>query len=1278
MNTCARLCLLFCLAAGVVSGQSVTTDAVPSASYTHTSDSATAFNDGALPASSDDRTIRRHTWWNHLGGYEWAQYDFPKPVEVSSVAVYWYDDSSRGGGCRVPRNWSLVYKDGDEWKPVENPSKYDRRTNQFNRVTFKAVTCKALRINVELEPRASGGILEWGVNDSHLVKTEAVVKVKLTADAASASFFEEKVHPILKSNCFECHGAKSKVEGGLRLTSREALLKGADTGPVINLAKPSVSYFLEMLSYKDDEHEMPPAKKGKLSDADIATLTEWVKMGVPWSDKIKAPNVAEVDLNDPTQVNERSKQYWAYQKIKRPDLPSVKNKKWVKSPIDAFVMAKLESGGLQPADAIDRSALIRRAYYDLIGLPPSPAEVDAFVNDKSDDAFAKVVDHLLASPHYGEKWGRHWLDLVRFAESHGYERDSTKPMAWGYREYVINALNEDKGYDQFLIEQLAGDEIENPTPASIRATGYYRLGIWDDEPADRKLAKFDVLDGVLDVTGRAMLGMSIGCARCHNHRIDPLPQSDYYSMLSFFINVRDMNKQNLVDIKGHKQQELAAKKQAEKDAKEAKIHNQIFALQQEFVAQASRNHEIMPAGVAVSPMVEMEYKFYRDTWTKLPNFDDLRHENDGTLAANLFSLTPASRKDAMGFVFEGKIKVDKDGEHSFILDTQDGSRLLINGKTVVEYDGLNHRAGKEKVGKVQLKKGLHPIRLEYFSKTTTNRLKVLWSGPDFSRVALSDEAASQQSTAVSDSRKVGQKWRYSFNRPSGAWKGMKFDDKGWKIGVGGFGTRGTPGSVVRTEWKTKDIWMRRTVTMDTPVSNPTLVVNHDEDVEVYVNNRLVFKETGHIGKYKMVNLQNVPFKKGENLIAVYCRQTSGGQYVDVGFQIETGTMNVVELMKKHGRKVLGQDKFNQYNNLNRQLTASRKQTVTVPGGKAMAVQGGKGGKTFIFRRGNPNLVGAEVQPGFPTVLTDEKPTIVEPKHGGTSGRRLALAKWIASADNPLTSRVIMNRLWQHHFGRGIVRMTSDFGNLAEPPTHPQFLDWLASELVANDWSLKAMHRTMMLTSTYQMSSRAEERALAQDPRNDLMWRYNMRRLTAEELRDSLINASGHLNTRVGGESFFPVLPQEVMATSSKKGRGGHWGNSKPEDLDRRAIYIFIRRSLQDPLMEDFDRADTDSPCAVRFSTTVPNQALNMLNSKFVNDQAVRFADRLRSLEGVSTEERVAAGIEIALARKATKEDIEWGMGFLQAIKKTEGVDDKVALDRLALLILNLNEFVYID
>jgi hypothetical protein len=398
----------------------------------------------------------------------------------------------------------------------------------------------------------------------------------------------------------------------------------------------------------------------------------------------------------------------------------------------------------------------------------------------------------------------------------------------------------------------------------------------------------------------------------------------------------------------------------------------------------------------------------------------------------------------------------------------------------------------------------------------------------------------------------------------------------------------------------------------------------------------------------------------------------------VGFQIETGTMNVVELVKKHGRKVLGPKKIDQYNNLNRQLTASRKQTVTVPGGKAMAVQGGKGGKTFIFRRGNPNLVGAEVQPGFPTVLTDEKPTIVEPKHGGTSGRRLALAKWIASADNPLTSRVIMNRLWQHHFGRGIVRMTSDFGNLAEPPTHPQLLDWLASELVANDWSLKAMHRTMMLTSTYQMSSRAEERALAQDPRNDLMWRYNMRRLTAEELRDSLINASGHLNTRVGGESFFPVLPQEVMATSSKKGRGGHWGNSKPEDLDRRAIYIFIRRSLQDPLMEDFDRADTDSPCAVRFSTTVPNQALNMLNSKFVNDQAVRFADRLRSLEGVSTEERVAAGIEIALARKATKEDIEWGMGFLQAIKKTEGVDDKVALDRLALLILNLNEFVYID
>src|SRR5262245_37510466 len=330
--------------------------------------------------------------------------------------------------------------------------------------------------------------------------------------AEDVAFFEKQVRPILTAHCLKCHGGGEKVRGGLRLTARESVLEGGDQGPAVDLAKPAESLLLKAVHYQDGL-QMPPG--GKLPQKEIDTLTTWVKKGLPWSAGAAVAKKGHDDKPKGGAVTEEARRYWAYQPIHRPAVPAVKDKAWVSNPIDAFVLAKLEEKGLTPAAPADRVALVRRATYDLTGLPPTPDEVDAFVNDKASDAYEKLIDRLLASPHYGEKWGRHWLDLVRFAETNGYERDGPKPFAWRFRDYVIGSFNADKPFDRFVKEQLAGDELAPDDPAAVIATGYYRLGLWDDEPVDPKASRYDELDDWVATTGQVFLGMTMNCARCH-------------------------------------------------------------------------------------------------------------------------------------------------------------------------------------------------------------------------------------------------------------------------------------------------------------------------------------------------------------------------------------------------------------------------------------------------------------------------------------------------------------------------------------------------------------------------------------------------------------------------------------------------------------------------------------------------------------------------------------------------------------------------------------------
>jgi len=845
-----------------------------------------------------------------------------------------------------------------------------------------------------------------------------------------------------------------------------------------------------------------------------------------------------------TEVNARTKAAWAF---KRPESilpPKVDNPDWQGNGIDAFVYERLRKAGLQPTIPASRQVLIRRAHYDLTGLPPSLAEVEAFVADSSPEAFEKVIDKLLSSDRYGEKWGRHWLDLVRFAETNGYERDSRKDLIWKYRDYVIRAFNQDKPYDRFIMEQLAGDELSDRDADSITATGFYRLGIWDDEPADRELARYDYLDDIIRTVGETFLGITIGCARCHDHKVDPVTQKDYYSLLAFFSDISPHGKGN-------------------------------------------RNH--------------------------LPISDP----------------------------------VDKAAFDMAIAEKQ------------------KHEAN--------LKAKIVPIEAEFMVGLAKRKPKLnLTSGTVKGKKAL---------RVVPDAtRGRGIEWDFTFDEPAENWFEIAFDDSKWRKGRSGFGSPGTPSSKVRTPWHSKNIWMRRDFRLDRIPGKLTLKIHHDESAEIYLNGKQIKTFKGYLKQYTEVDVTSEcldVLQTGRNTIAVHCMHTSGGQYIDVGLVVDQSTTPLPYLASKYGRDVLGEAKLAEYNKLRNELSKVQSIKLTPKVEYAMAVAEDARRKMWILRRGLPAMKTAEVGPAYPEILAGSTVDIPEDYAvAKSSGKRRVLAEWLASTENPMTSRVMANRLWQHHFGRGIVRSSNNFGFVGAQPTHPGLLNWLANELPASGWRLKRMHKLIMMSNTYQMSSKGSEVALAKDPNNDLMWRYDMRRLSAEEIRDSILNLTGQLNLKMGGPSIYTEVPKDVLATASRPDAA--WGRSSDEDRNRRSVYIYVKRSLREPFLNAFDWADTDNTCDVRFVTTVPTQTLTLLNSKFLNDSAASFAKRLTRAESTEAKTQVAQALHLATRRTPTAVEIDDGLRLIQNLKAKATLDDSQALQRFCLLVLNLNEFLYLD
>jgi hypothetical protein len=976
------------------------------------------------------------------------------------------------------------------------------------------------------------------------------------------------------------------------------------------------------------------------------------------------------------KITSEDRAYWAYRPLTRPEPPRVKNSAWVRNPIDAFVLAKLEDKGLTPAAPADRVALCRRVYFDLTGLPATPEQIDAFVNDQDPSAYEKLLDRLLDSPPYGEKWGRHWLDLVRYAETHGYERDLPKPFAWRYRDYVIDSFNQDKPYDQFIREQIAGDELDTVTPETMTATGYYRLGIWDDEPADRLLAKYDVLDGIVSTTGQVFLGTTIGCARCHDHKKDPVPQRDYYRMLAFFRDVTDMNVKNTRMVMTARDRAEAERLTKERQAREAKLYHQIYQLEQRFIAEAAKKG--MPTSRLVSSdMTDLRYRYYLDTWDHLPEFDTIMPEAAGEVAHNFFSLSPASRSDAIGLVFEGKLRVPEKGTYTFFLESTDGARLTVDGKPILDKPAKGRQRGE---AKAELAAGLVPIRLDYFNTAGKPLLKVDWAGPGVPRRALTTREDLPARVVLPDSRVEPQTWAYNFRTPEPDWVTPEYDVTGWKTGPGGFGTQGTPGAVVRTAWKSDDIWLRRTFQVDELPAGLTLTLHHDDDVEVYLNGKRVYQAKGYLVEYRPYVLGPdalQALKKGTNVIAVHCHQTTGGQYIDVGLVETSDAANLPELIRRHGADVLGPEETQGYAELTRLLDQSRKAPPPDVGIEVMCVQESGRSPAHLLIRGLPSAPGEQVTAGVPEVLA-EKPIDVPQRDPSSpsSGKRRVLADWLARKDNPLTARVMANRMWQHHFGRGIVPTSNDFGKLGEGATHPELLDWLASELMDGGWKLKRMHKLIMTSNAYRMSSKGDPKALAVDGANALLWRFNMRRLTAEEVRDSILAVTGKLNLKAGGPSVYPPIPKEVLAGQSVPGQG--WPTSPAAAACRRSVYVHVKRSLQVPILAHHDQADTDSSCAVRYTTTVPTTALGMLNGAFTNEQAAAFAERLRRERPNDLTEQVRRAIRLTTGRVPGEEEVRKDVAFVREMQVKAKLSEVEALTRYCLLALNTNEFVYLD
>jgi cytochrome c553 len=858
---------------------------------------------------------------------------------------------------------------------------------------------------------------------------------------AGTAFFEAKIRPVLAERCYSCHG-EQKQRGGLRLDSKEGVLKGGDTGPAIVPGKAADSLLIRALRHQG-EPKMPP--DGALPADVVADFAKWVAMGAPDPRGVAAAPVAKgIDWT-------AARQFWAFRPPQKPVPPAVTDPAWARTPIDLFILARLEAAGLRPVGLADRRALIRRATFDLTGLPPTPAEVSAFLADESPDAFATVIDRLLSSPHYGERWGRYWLDVARYAEDQAHTF-GVKPntSAYRYRDWVIAALNDDMPYDRFVKLQIAADLIVKDDPGRMKhlpALGFFGLGAQYYKNSDAAKAAADELDDRVDTLTRGFLALTVSCARCHDHKFDPIPQQDYYSLAGVFHSSRLANLP------------LAPKDQVDR-----------FQAHQEKINKAD--------------------------------------------------------SDMKAFVRAEKVALAE--QHA-----GEVARYAVAA------------------WKVQAQK-----------------------------IAVADEAKKDSLRAD-----VLTRWVKYMEKP--------------------------PKSAALEGWQKLS------------TADEAQAVQLAEALERTVRQALADRGKQPPDKVKADLLQGL---FGENGV----------------FAPTDAELNAKLPAEKQQRLALWKT----------DLARLQKDEAARPLPVAHGLAEGTATDLKVYVRGNPAKLGALAPRRFLRVLASGDPAPFTVGSG-----RLELAEAIASPDNPLTARVIVNRVWQYHFGRGLVGTPSNFGQLGDRPTHPELLDYLACRLVESGWSLKALHREIMLSSVYRLASASDDRNLAADAENRLLWRMNRRRLDVEAWRDAMLAVSGKLDPAMGG----PTLELSAPANF------------------RRTVYAKVSRHDLNELLRLFDFPDANITSERRTETTVPQQQLFVMNSPFVVELANALAARVQA-ESAADPARVDRAFQLAYGRPAADEELHAAMAFLagQDSPAEQSANRLTRWERLAQVLLAGNEFLYVD
>ena len=1066
--------------------------------------------------------------------------------------------------------------------------------------------------------------------------------------------YSKEIQPLLQKRCLGCHGAK-KQKGKLRLDRLSSLLRGGESGePAIVVGKSSESHLVKLVAGLDPELVMPPRGK-RLSAGEIGLLRAWIDQGA------KTPGQQE--NSGPTELT-----HWAFKTLAG-KVPARRDGAWGQNPVDSFILAGLNSRGLKPSSRADLTSLIRRLRLVMHGLPPTPQEIEAFVSDKKPGAWKRLVEDALQSDRYGERWARHWLDIVRFGETHGFETNRGRPNAWRYRDYVIRSFNDDKPYDKFIREQIAGDAIGNGLGTGFLVAGPHDI-VKSPDINLTLMQRQDELADLINVTGTTFLGLTLGCARCHNHKFDPVSQRDYYAIQATFAGVR------------HAERVISTEK---KDP--APLDKEISQLKKSLGASIQPSSEksllvddanvLDSFGRGATHLVEAAGKSPRNPGTARGEANDPgTARRCGNISGGHYSWwknEPGKDVAAWHPLLKGSYRIwlswgagfDTHSSDARYLIDQDGNPgTRSDQKLIATVDQQKFSDGSGKIPGEPLWSGLFDAGVHQLEPGSALLLRGGTRGTAVTAdLVIFETPAKTRAGEPVFHPPVNSKHNIDTFEPTEA-RFIRFTIEatnisqpcidelevfsgGRNLSLASLGTRSTcssslPGYAIHKlghindgKYGNSHSWISNETGkgwVQLELAAPALIdrVEWGRDREGRFNDRVA---TGYRIEVGLEESKLRPVASSRRRAGVAILKTPPPQF---SFHTEAGKKTLAAL---------------------KQAVARRNKLAAGKPVKAYVGTFAQPGPTYRLYRGDPLQKREEMQPGAVAVLNGFQLQ----KNAPEQERRLAFASWLSAKENPLTARVIVNRIWMHHFGTGIVSTPNDFGQNGSRPSHPLLLDWLATELLDNNWSLKHIHRLLLLSSTFQQESTPRKKALATDSATELLWRFPPRRLEAEAIRDSILQVSGVLDLAMGGPGFsgFAVIEENVRHFFPKKKYG-------PGDY-RRMVYMTKVRQEQESVFGAFDCPDASQVISKRSRSTTPIQALNLFNSTFILQQAGLLEKRLLQEAGGDTTARIRLAFELCYGRNP---------GPVEAAESAALIS-KHGLAVFCRALFNSNEFVFI-